>query len=108
MAMGAVKTIMWVVIAVGIALFSMANWQPVEVLVWPERVLETKLPVLIVIAFLAGAVPMWIMLRAARWSLTRRLDSSERQLADLRNMANRSAEATAPAPAPTTASGTLL
>jgi lipopolysaccharide assembly protein A len=108
MAMGAVKTIMWVVIAVGIALFSMANWQPVEVLVWPERVLETKLPVLIVIAFLAGAVPMWIMLRAARWSLTRRLDSSERQLADLRNMANRSAEATAPAPAPTTAPGTLL
>jgi lipopolysaccharide assembly protein A len=97
--MGALKTLMWVVIAVGIALFSMANWQPVEVLVWPERILETKLPVLIVIAFLAGAVPMWVMLRAARWSLSRRLDHSERQLADLRGVANRAAE-TPPTPAP--------
>jgi lipopolysaccharide assembly protein A len=105
--MGALKTLMWVVIAVGIALFSMANWQPVEVLVWPERILETRLPVLIVIAFLAGAVPMWVMLRAARWSLKRRLDHSERQLADLRGVANRAAEppvVAAPAPVP----GTLL
>lgn len=98
--MGALKTLMWVVIAVGIALFSMANWQPVEVLVWPERILETKLPVLIVIAFLAGAVPMWVMLRAARWSLTRRLDHSERQLADLRGVANRAVETPAPAAPP--------
>lgn len=104
--MGALKTLMWVMVAVGIALFSMANWQPVEVLVWPERILETKLPVLIVIAFLAGAVPMWVMLRAARWSLKRRLDHSERQLADLRGVANRAAEPPAAAPAP--APGTLL
>ena len=90
--MGALKTLMWVVVAVGIALFSMANWQPVEVLVWPELILETKLPVLIVIAFLAGALPMWVMLRAARWSLHRRLDNSERQLADLRALANRPPE----------------
>lgn len=108
--MGALKTVMWVVIAVGIALFSMANWQPVEVLVWPELVLETKLPVLIVIAFLAGAVPMWVMLRAARWSLTRRLDNSERQLADLRALANSRPEpsVTAPAANSTRAPGTLL
>jgi lipopolysaccharide assembly protein A len=94
--MDAIKTLMWVMIAVGIALFSMANWQPVAVLVWPELVLETKLPVLIIIAFLAGALPMWVMLRAARWSLTRRLDHSERQLADLRALANRPPEPPAP------------
>ena len=108
--MGALKTLMWVVIAVGIALFSMANWQPVEVLVWPELILETKLPVLIVIAFLAGALPMWVMLRAARWSLKRRLDNSERQLADLRALANRPPEPAVPAPAssPAPPAGTLL
>jgi hypothetical protein len=98
--MGALKTLMWVVVAVGIALFSMANWQPVDVRVWPGMALETKLPVLIVIAFLAGLLPMWVMLRAARWSLTRRLDHSERQLADLRAQANRPPE---PAPQPTQA-----
>jgi lipopolysaccharide assembly protein A len=98
--MGALKTLMWVIVAVGIAIFSMANWMPVDVLVWPGLMLETKLPVLIVIAFLAGALPMWVMLRAARWSLTRRLDNSERQLADLRALANRPPE---PAPPPTEA-----
>lgn len=96
--MGAVKTLMWVVIAVGIALFSMANWQPVEVLVWPDFILETKLPVLIVIAFISGALPMWVMLRAARWTLNRRLDHTERQLADLRAMAARPPEPATPEP----------
>lgn len=100
--MAALKTLMWVIIAVGIALFSMANWKPVDVLVWPDFVLETKLPVLIIIAFASGALPMWVMLRAARWSLTRRLENSERQLSDLRAIANRPVE---PAPAPTAIEG---
>lgn len=96
--MTALKTLMWVVLAVGIALFSMVNWTPVEVAVWPGSVLETKLPVLVIIAFLIGALPMWIMLRAARWSLTHRLEASERQLADLRAMAHRPPEPTPPPP----------
>jgi hypothetical protein len=94
--MAALKTLMWVVIAVGIALFSMANWQAVDVIVWPSRILETKLPVLVILAFLAGAVPMWIMFQAARWSLSRRLENSERQLADLRAVANRPVEPVSP------------
>lgn len=104
--MSAMKTLMWVVVAVGIALFSMANWQPVDVLVWPDFMLETKLPLLIVIAFLAGLLPMWVMLRAARWTLNRRLDHTERQLADLRAFANRPADAAPLEPtAPTALSG---
>lgn len=101
--MGALKTLMWVVIAVGIALFSMANWHVIDVLVWPGLTLETRLPALIIIAFLAGALPMWVMLRAARWSLTRRLENSERQLADLRALANRPPEPPPPPPPPTQA-----
>lgn len=94
--MGILRTIIWVFLTIVLVLFAMANWNPVTVTIWPGQVLDTKLPVLIVVAFLLGSLPMWIALRTARWSLRRRLDSSERQLADLRAMANRSAE---PAPA---------
>ena len=94
--MGILRTIIWVLLTIALVLFAMANWNPVTVTIWPGQVLDTKLPVLIVVAFLLGSLPMWIALRAARWSLRRRLDTSERQLADLRAMANRAAE---PAPA---------
>ncbi|MGV1683181.1 lipopolysaccharide assembly protein LapA domain-containing protein [Sphingopyxis sp. GW247-27LB] len=98
--MGILRTIIWVFLTIVLVLFAMANWNPVTVTIWPGQVLDTKLPVLIVVAFLLGSLPMWIALRTARWSMKRRLDSSERQLADLRAMANRSTD---PAPAPASA-----
>ena len=78
----------------------MANWIPVTVTIWPGQVLDTKLPVLIFAAFLIGSVPMWIALRTTRWSLKRRLDASERQLADMRALANRPVDPAPAAPAP--------
>ena len=75
------RTAFWVVIAVALAFFCMANYVPV---------METKLPVLLIGAFLLGALPFWIMARATRWRLKRRLSNTERALA---------AMATAPAPA---------
>ncbi|SKB33746.1 LapA family protein [Sphingopyxis flava] len=101
--MGILRTIIWVLLTVLLVLFAMANWNPVTVTIWPGQVLDTKLPVLIVVAFLLGSLPMWIALRAARWSLKRRLDTSERQLADLRAMANRAAEPAPVPPAPASA-----
>jgi len=98
--MGIVRTIIWVLLTAVLVVFSMANWIPVTVTIWPGQVLDTKLPVLILVSFLIGFLPTWLALRAARWSLKRRLDHSERQLADLRAMANRPAEPVAvPAPA---------
>ena len=103
--MGIVRTIIWVLLTAVLVIFSMANWIPVTVTIWPGQVLDTKLPVLILASFLIGSVPLWIALRAARWSLKRRLDHSDRQLADLRAMANRPAEPAAAvmAPAPAAA-----
>ena len=98
--MGILRTIIWVLLTAILVIFAMANWLPVTVTIWPGEVLDTKLPVLILGAFLIGAVPMWIALRTARWSMKRRLDASERQLADLRAMANRAAEPAAPIAAP--------
>ena len=96
--MGILRTIIWVLLTATLAVFAMANWIPVTVTIWPGQVLDTKLPVLIFAAFLIGAVPTWIALRTTRWSLKRRLDTSERQLADMRALANRPVD---PAPAAT-------
>ncbi|OWQ96167.1 hypothetical protein CDQ92_13635 [Sphingopyxis bauzanensis] len=85
----------------------MANWLAVTVTIWPGQVLDTKLPVLILASFLIGSVPMWVALRTTRWSLKRRLDASERQLADMRALANRPVEpAPVTTPAPATPPGT--
>lgn len=93
--MNMLRTIVWVLITAVLVIFAMANWSPVTVTVWPGQMLDTKLPLLILISFLIGSIPMWIALRTTRWTLNRRLNDAERQLADLRAMAHRQAEANA-------------
>ena len=71
------RTLMWVVILAGLLAFSFFNWTPVEVQVWQNFVVETKVPALVVIAFLLGLIPMWLYHRGAKWSLNRRIRSLE-------------------------------
>jgi hypothetical protein len=75
------RTALWVVLAVALALFCKANWISVPVKLWGDMVADAKLPVLIVTAFLLGAVPFWIVARATRWRMKKRLESAERALA---------------------------
>ena len=75
--MGIVRTIVWVLVTIVLVLFARENWQPVEVRIWSTLVLETKLPALVILAFLLGMVPTWLVHRAARWRLTRRIASLE-------------------------------
>lgn len=72
-----VRTIVWVLILFGLLVFSFFNWDPVEVKLWDNLVLETKVPVLVIVAFLLGLVPMWLYHRGAKWSLGRRINSLE-------------------------------
>ncbi|BAV64356.1 lipopolysaccharide assembly protein LapA domain-containing protein [Sphingobium cloacae] len=97
------RTAFWVVIAVTLAFFCMANYVPVTVRLWGDLVMETKLPVLLIGAFLLGAGPFWIMARATRWRMKRRLDSTERALAAVTAAAAPppGSAAVAPLPAPT-------
>jgi len=74
------RTIFWVVLISALAAFSAANWSPVEVRIWEGLLLETKLPALVIGAFLLGLVPMWFVYRANRWRLTRRIASLETSL----------------------------
>lgn len=82
------RTAFWVVIAVAIALFAKANWDiapsysgRVPVKLWADIILEIRLPVLIVVAFLLGLLPMWGFARVSRWRIQRRLESAEQALA---------------------------
>jgi len=72
-----IRTIVWVLILFGILTFSFFNWDTVEVNLWENLVLETKVPVLVIVAFLLGLVPLWLYHRSVKWSLGRRIRSLE-------------------------------
>jgi len=75
------RTAFWVVAAVAIALFCKANNRPLDIKVWGDIIWQTRIWFPIVLAFLLGAIPLWIVCRASRWQHKRRIDSLERALA---------------------------
>ena len=72
-----VRTIGWVLLLFSLLAFSFFNWKPVEVQIWSNLVLETKLPALVIISFLLGLVPMWLVHRASKWRAQRRINALE-------------------------------
>jgi hypothetical protein len=73
-----IRTIVWVLLLVAFVIFSMANWEPgITVRIWQNLVVETKLPAVVIVAFLIGLVPMWLVHRATRWTLQRRVNALE-------------------------------
>ncbi len=76
--MQVVRTIVWVLLIVVLLLFSFNNWQPVDVKIWEGLVLETKLPALVLVSFLLGLVPMWLLSKAGKWRLNRKINALEK------------------------------
>lgn len=74
------RTIVWVLGALGFLIFAIYNWQPVELRLWQNLVLETKVPVLALLAFIVGFLPMWAVHRSVVWGLTRRVRTLENSL----------------------------
>jgi uncharacterized integral membrane protein len=72
------KTLFWVLIAVIVALFASRNWSGVTVSLWDDIQADIKLPILLLLIFLVGFLPTWLILRARIWSLQRRVDAMER------------------------------
>jgi hypothetical protein len=70
----------------------------VPVALWGGLVADTKLPVLLLAAFLLGAVPPLILYRATRWRLRRRLEQTERSLSEARAIEQGLASPTEPLP----------
>ncbi len=78
------KALFWILLGVLAAFFALRNWTPVQVNLWQGLVLETRLPVLLLFAFLIGLVPTLLLHRATRWRLTRRIGTMEKAIADAR------------------------
>lgn len=81
------KIIFWILIAATIIVFSLRNWTPITINLWGNLVLDTRLPVPMLLAFLFGLIPMMIIHSATRWSLKRKLSNIERSAADQRAVA---------------------
>ena len=75
--MQVVRTIVWVLLLAALLVFSAFNWTPVEVKIWQGLVLETKIPALVIVSFLLGLLPMWLVHRASKWNLQRRVTALE-------------------------------
>ena len=99
-----IRTIIWVLAALAFVVFAAYNWQPVELTLWQNLVLETKVPVLALLAFAAGFLPMWAVHRSVTWGQSRRIRTLENSLkntalahrADLTSAANAAHAADSP------------
>jgi putative membrane protein len=72
------RTTFWVAIAVILAIVASHNWRDVTVDLWGNIEVDIKLPVLLILMFLIGFLPPFLLLRARLWQARRRLDSLER------------------------------
>ena len=75
------KTLFWVLIAVLVALFATRNWSDVTLNLWGDIQADIKLPVLLLLAFVLGWLPTWLLMRTRIWGHRRRVDALERNLA---------------------------
>ena len=85
--MNFLRTLFWVILAVSLLVLANRNWHPVTMNLWGGLRLDAKLPVLLLAAFLLGFLPTLLMHRASRWTLRRRVEGLERQLADAQGIA---------------------
>ena len=73
------KTLFWVLIAVVVSLFAFRNWNDVTLNLWGDIQADIKIPLLLIVIFLLGLVPTWLIMRARIWTLKRRCEAIERQ-----------------------------
>ena len=80
------KTLLWVVVAVFVAILASRNWHDVTMNLWGDIQVDIKLPILIGLVFLLGWLPTYLIHRARLWRVRSRLDSFERQQAAARTV----------------------
>ena len=90
------KAIFQAFIAVLAAIFAYNNWTPITVNLWGGVVLDTVLPLLLLVAFLIGLLPTFLLYRTTRWRLRRRLDSTEKALASVQSAPSSTASSVMP------------
>lgn len=71
--MNFLKTLLWVLVAVLVAIIASNNWRDVTVDLWSNLQADIKLPVLLLAMFLIGMLPTWLVMRSKIWRLKRRI-----------------------------------
>ncbi len=79
--MSFLKTLLWIVVAVIVALFCFNNWTVVAINLWNGLILETKLPLLLGAAFLLGLLPPLLLWQATRYRLRRHMQTEQQIMA---------------------------
>jgi uncharacterized integral membrane protein len=72
------KTLFWVLVAVVVVLFSVRNWTSIPINLWDDIQADIKIPILLLIVFLLGFLPTWLLMRTRIWSHRRKVDALER------------------------------
>ena len=75
------KTVFWVLLAVLVALFAVRNWSDVTLNLWGDIQADVKIPILLLLVFLLGWLPTWLIMRAKLWGMQRRMEALDRQRA---------------------------
>jgi uncharacterized integral membrane protein len=73
------STLFWVLLAVIVALFASRNWNDVTLNLWGDIQADIKIPILLLIVFLIGFFPTWLVMRARTWGHRRRVEALERR-----------------------------
>ncbi len=71
------RVVIWVLLLVGLLLFSIFNWTDVTVRIWQGIVVDTKIPAIVIVSFAIGFVPMWLYHRASKWGMQRKIHNLE-------------------------------
>ncbi len=80
--MQAIRTVLWVLLAIVMVAFIAINWVAVPVNIWPVAdgtYLHFNWPIglVVLVSFLLGLVPMWLLHKGARWRFNRRIGTLE-------------------------------
>jgi lipopolysaccharide assembly protein A len=73
------KILFWLVVAVVVTMFAMQNWRDVTIDLWGNLQADIKIPMLLLIAFLIGFVPVWMVYRTKLWRLNNKVSLPHRQ-----------------------------
>jgi len=68
-----IKALIWVAVLIILVIFAGNNWVPVTIALWGDLLLDTKLPVLIIAAFLLGWLPLYLVYKAGSWRMQRQI-----------------------------------
>lgn len=78
--MNTIRLILVALLTAGLALFAYANWQTVEVHLWPGTLVAVKLPLLVLAILALVYVPMSLWTRGQRLLLNRKIARLEQTL----------------------------